>query len=1114
MRFKGIAWGILLLAVIFGVSACGGGGGSGGGSKKIGLGGTGFGFFDTFGNTTAPPSSGDFPKLWGVNLPIILYFNDNIDPASCSNLSINLVTIDDPTGQASYGAGHSATVDYVVNGKQLWITPRIFFSQTDVSFGFLEDAVYEIGFQVPPSPYVVKSLSGEAITLKETGKPVAFRTPALDDPDGFIYDDTPGPPEPIRFALFDKQENEIAVWIEGSWYVQGQVVPKVEIDPMEPPIVRVDFSEPVQPQSVVNFADKSSPSLSVYFNQDGVPWDPVRSLGAWELTQSKDAFGNFESYAEFTPDLIALKDDSEYFIRVKGTVDDLAGNRKGYNVSDEVSFFTVLSTDPLPDLIEEFNNTAYEDPSTTSAQWSVDLDGSEFALVPGLGGGTGDDGPFLPPDDVPNGAVVDSNNLVVELPTSSSGELRVYNFTSFTLPSSWTIYPKEVGGVAKPLILKATGEVRIMGTIDIAPKDGTHHGTDGSYGWLLGTNGGAGICGGGDGGRGGALKYSLSGTNPPFLDDSGGQFEDSAANTGICGVNTAIQDYALQDSNKTQAFFQGLETILQAGDVPLLIQPNVGMGEGNSNVVSNHPAFFIESVIVSARVYNIVSNPADPRYRGSLLQESTNPGLPVPPIAKSGDPYIIGALEGFSGSDPTLSGREGLGGKALTVAQTVVTYASGGAGGGGAGVEDGMVGGTGPDFAPLGGAIGGFSNPWSPGGSSGVVSDLVGNVLGPDPGDPTVLWLSGTNLELSKFVGYFVNPNVLEEGWLFEIAENTADTITIVPFSNGVAPEAFDLDNVTFNGDEVFQIFTPLDLGGAGGGGSGVELTGTYKTVFEPPFQVPAWTAGAGGGAGGGVLMIETARNINVAGSGRVYARGGNGGTMSGIPLAIPGGGGGSGGTIHFRARSSVKLSEGSAVSVEGGLGGGVEVYGGTGGSGLIRFENLNNSLKASNFASTTFPPVDASNLGVFPAQEGSSLAMSKFYFMQVSRPDYIFDPFNTDPDHRGLKIVYDLTEVDEFNQETTYENLVYPDPDGQFSDPYLFRIAFNSCPSDTDGFLDLSKINNNFVPFEDFDTMDGQPYIRFVLQLHSSKEVDVGGEIFTYKSLKIRNISINRSQL
>ena len=883
---------------------------------------------------------------------------------------------------------------------------------------------------------------------------------------------------------------------------------------MDPPKVRIDFNEPVQPQTVVNFADKSSPSLSVFFNQDGVPWDPVRALGAWDLTQSKDAFGNFESYAEFVPDLIALKDDSEYFIRVKGTVDDLAGNRKGYSVVDEVSFFTIVNTDPLPDLTEEFNNTAYEDPSTTSAQWSVDLGGDEFALVPGLGGGTGDDGAFLPPDEVPAGADVDLNELIVTLPTSSSGELRIYNFTSFTLPNQWTIYPKEVGGVSKPLIIKATGEVRVMGTIEIAPKNASHHGTDGDYGLLLGTGGGSGFCGGGDGGRGGSVMYSLSGSNPPFVNDSGGVFENYVDNSGICGINTAIQDYALQDSNKTQAFFEGLESILNAGEVPLQIQPNVGMGIGNNNVVSNHPTFFIESVNVSARVYNIVENPANPRYRGSLLQESTNPGIPVPPITKVGDPYIVGALEGFKGSDPISAGRQGLGGKPLTVAQTVVTYASGGGGGGGAGASEGIAGDSGPDFEPLGGAIGGFSTPWSLGGDSGVITELTGNVYGPDPGDPTILWLSGTNLEPSKYVGFFVNPNVLEEGWLFEIADNTVDSLVIIPFSNGVAPEAFDLDNVTFNGDEVFQIFTSLDEGGAGGGGSGVELTGTYKTIFEPPFQLPVWTAGAGGGAGGGVLMIETARSINVAGSGRVYARGGNGGTLSGLPLAIPGGGGGSGGTIHFRARDSVKLSEGSVVSVEGGLGGGVEVFGGNGGDGFIRFENLANSLKASNFASTTFPPVDASNLGVFPAQEGSSLAMSKFYFMRVSRPDYIFDPMDTDPDSRGLKIVYDMTEVDEFNQETTYESLVYPDPNGSFPDPHLFKIAFNSCQADIDGFLDLSKINSNFVPFEDFDTMDGQPYIRFVLQLHSSKEVDVGGEVYTYKSLKIRSISINRSQL
>ena len=49
----------------------------------------------------------------------------------------------------------------------------------------MPDAVYEIKFQLPPSPHVVTSVSGRQITLSNSGEPTAFRTPAMDDPDNY-----------------------------------------------------------------------------------------------------------------------------------------------------------------------------------------------------------------------------------------------------------------------------------------------------------------------------------------------------------------------------------------------------------------------------------------------------------------------------------------------------------------------------------------------------------------------------------------------------------------------------------------------------------------------------------------------------------------------------------------------------------------------------------------------------------------------------------------------------------------------------------------------------------------------------------------------------------------
>lgn len=1116
MFSKWLVRSIVLLAVLTFAVSCGGGGSSGGGKGNNTVSGTGFGFFDKFGNTTAPPSADDFPQIWGVNLPIILYFNEAIRPETCSNLSINLVTIDDPFGQAGYGAGHSATVDYlVVNETQLWIKPRIFFSPTQVSFGFLPDALYEIKFQTPPSAHVVTSVSGRTISLPASSKPIAFRTPALDDPDGYIYDEYPGPPHPFRFTLSNEQGTEVAYYDNdpdglnyGQWVDSSTAQPLAGapvMDPMKPPKVRINFSEPVDPKTVVNFADKSSPSCEVFYNHDG-PWDPVGALGNWELTQRVNQSGEIESFIEYSCELLALKaspappaDPVQYFLRVKGTVDDLAGNRKGYAVWDETYFVTDESTELLPALVEEFDNNAYEDPSITSATWGVALSGDENVLIPGTGGGTGADGEFLPPDSVPGNAIVDPVELTVELPTQSGGQPRIYNFTSVTVPGGWTVHPRDTGP-GYPLVIRSTGSINVIGTIDVSPVNDSHNGVNGFYGALGGTNGGNAFNGGGAGGKGGGV---ILGVQTPFFSTPG--YTDFFQNYGITGTNSEIFDYALRDDTKPAGFFTLIDNLL-AGGTEVFLQPNVGMGPGNENVVTNHPTFVVSGTDAANNEIQITTD------RGSMLDTSSNPGIPLPPIAKAGDAYLIGELAGHDGEDPLPFNREGKGSEPLTVAQTSITFASAGGGGGGGSMADGVEGETGPDFEPVGYSIGGFSTPHSVGGAGGGGFDLSGPC---QKNDNVTLFVGAGTLPAINFAGYRVNPNSEEEGWLFNIesANPGAGTITIEPFSNGLAATPFDLDSVDFNGDEIFRIFPSENTGGAGGGGAGVELTGTIKMMQGPPYEIPGWLPGAGGGAGGGVLKLETARDITLSPSGKILAQGGNGGYIQNYDMNIPGGGGGGGGQILLRARDNIKLGGGAIVSAEGGVGGGLYVYGGPGGDGFVRLENIMGSLKIANFVSTVFPTPTVMNLGIFPAQEGSSLALSKFYFMGISRPDYIHDPANPDPDFRGLKVVYDMRETIEGGGDTFYENLVYPDPSGLFPDPPLFTIDFNVAPADDDGFIDLAEVTQVFTDYDGFDTLDGKPYIRFKMQLESSRVIDNGGTDYTYSSLKVRSISIMRAQ-
>ncbi len=1066
-------WGLILVSAMLGVVSCsGGGGGSGSGSSAFGFGASGFGFFNKFGNTTAPPTSDDFPVLIGINLPIILYFNLPIDPSTCNNLSISVTTIDDPFGYAQYGAGHSASVDYVVQGTNLLITPRIFYHQTKVTYGFLPNAVYEIKFQLPPSPNVVRSRTGRPISIKDQGTPIAFRT--TED----IYDNIPGPPVPT-FTLYDG--------------TTGLEIPFGSTVPVQPtPRIRIDFDEPVIPETVVNFADKTSPAISVFYNRGGNPNYPVKALGEWNLYQDEN-----ESYVEFDFDLIALlpsqpsQDPTEYFVVVRGTVADLSGmtkiewerlqgNPNYLDAKDEESFYTELDTGaPLAPVVEEFDNTVYEDTETTSAIWGVDI-GSEYGLVPGLGGGTGADGAFNPsdPSKVPPDAVVDDVLQIVELPTADgSGDLRVYNFTTFRVPYGWTLYPlRQIPEYGHPLVIKATGAVKIDGTVDLSPKTGTHNGGIGTYGDVVGKMGGVGIaggCNGGDGGTAGSFPFgTITGFDPPY------------ANFGFTGVNGGVDDYSIFDPTMDFSLIPEVEG--------LYLQPNIGMGEGNEIVVTNHPTFIVERVdaVNTSRLW-IYSDPSDPNYRGSMLEASSNPGLPPPPITKTGDPYLLADMEGKPGDDNSDMDRGGLGSEPMSVAQTVVTYASAGGGGGGGGLDAGTAGTTGPDFPPVGGSVGGFSTPDSLGAAAGSGVGPTGSVITVVDDDTIQL---DVDFGTTDYTDYRINPNVTEDGWLFKIVGNTSDTVDVELVSNGV--DTFDLFDSGAGAGKTFKLYPPEAIGGGGGGGAGIECTGTLKTSSSP-YQLPGWIVGAGGGAGGGVLMVETAREIHVSTSGRIYAEGGDGGYISGLSLSIPGGGGGGGGQILFRAKDTIKFSIDSVVSVLGGTGGSIDVPGGDGGDGFIRLENFSDNLKVSSYSTTTFPTVTEENLGVFPSQAEISLAQSKFYFTGVSRPDFF-------PDETGVQVVYDM-DVDGVTGTYTY-----PDPGGPYPVPPLFTLTFNSAPADPDGFLDLTQIDDNFVDYTNLDSFDGNPYFRFKMML--STEVEEFGVV--YNKLAVRSISVYRGQL
>ncbi len=1129
-----LATGLGLLLLFLGFASCGGGGGGGGsGDKDFGFEGTGFGFSEIFGNTTGSGTSNEFPMLDGVNIPVILYFNDDIDPASVNHNSIQVRTItvpdgDDPDNLVHWGGGHGATVEFVVNKSTLYIVPITSFTpEGNPDFGFLDHAAYEIKFTLSPDQNVVKSTSGKKVSIPK-GKPVAFITTDT------IYDLYTNPewPEP-KFYLIDNG---------GEVLVKEGEIPEIGIQdlPESGPMFRIRYSEPVLLAwgsiYLINSTDHTSDALHVvYYDQYGVP---LSIPGAWLFV--KNSVDPYETYLEFWPhnELQSLPElnQGEYLhLIADGTVSDLAGNTKGlcnndpYGIHDE-RLFQIVGSPDLDPIEEDFINSHYEDTSATSANW--DAEGNEGYLTLGGGGGDGSDGKFFPPDDYPQdvnlGVVVDGSNNIVYLPTSweifpgNVWEPYTYNFSYFKVPSGWTIKPKSLPDAAKvgdafpALNILVTGNVEIDGTVEV---NGGQGGSDDISSGPDGTTGGVCYAGGYMGGQGGCVP---SDSDPETLDlewDFGGVFSSPTDPDleGVSGLSTEIGDYYLVDTNVD---FSTIETFI----VNQMLQPNVGMGDGNDVFVTNHNTFYIEKVDdVDPNKIWVYSDTEHALYRGMLTDQSKNPGFPPPPIVKAGDPYLVGYLRGSDGEDGTVFDPGGKGGDPLSVAQTILTLAAAGRGGGGGGSEAGVAGATYWDASI---SMGGNSFDETVGGPGGDPVVLTGTVVSVTP--PVQLQIDA---DLSSWapdglVDYRVNPNYDDadpnttNDWIFRITGNTADTLTVEELKNG-----HDLVTDVVGADigTLFIIYPPESMGGAGGGGSGIELTGTYKTTFQPPFQLPRWLHGAGGGSGGGKIMIESAHTIKVSSTGKVLANGGNGGVLTGSQVTLPSGGGGSGGSIILRSKEDIQVAYDGLISAAGGESDDVDddpndpsnnIADGIGGDGIVRLENGANDLLVSDFTddvhgawTKTVPPVEERDLGLFLPSSNECLGQSLFYSAGLIVPVY-----------DSITVYYEM-DVDGF----TYTDLVFKldgdvlDPSSDYDDPPFTgdsgqgydSLLFNGADADPEtGNVDMNTIDENYVAWRDFND-NNHSFVRFKIKMLTTKDGNQG----KYTNLKIDKVVIVVSQ-
>jgi hypothetical protein len=465
-----------------------------------------------------------------VNLPLVLYFNEKLDPDSVSPESIDIRSIEipaaqDPDNLVQQPGGIQAAVEFRVSGASLYIIPTLSFNNGDPVFGFMPKAAYEIKFSQPPASKVVKSASGKNLVVP-LGQPIAFITTDT------VLDQFAGTPEPSFYYYEPPYEGiDINSVPATEWKkLTQEKEPVISLKPLT--YFRIFFSEPVlkvwaEDVFLVNSSDHTSEAVFVKYFES--PYEHVPIPGLWFLIQTTNLKPELEgiswskqwlwnnptgdptkvgvSYVQFMPNefLEALPPDKEIHVQAKGVISDLAGNTKGdgsSGVMDERIVHSHEDAIELDPIEEHFENKNYEDNKASSAIWGGTA--GDF-LRWGGGGGNGEDGTFYPPDQLPPindpndldnfdptkpAVVLDEPGKTVWLSTVTYEDLGThkkfhhyeYNFTTFNVPFGWTVKPIEfeydesVDEAPEDgrwdMAIFVTGQVKLDGVLDASGNSG------------------------------------------------------------------------------------------------------------------------------------------------------------------------------------------------------------------------------------------------------------------------------------------------------------------------------------------------------------------------------------------------------------------------------------------------------------------------------------------------------------------------------------------------------------------------------------------------------------------------------------------------------------------
>ncbi|MEQ8766865.1 MAG: Ig-like domain-containing protein [Planctomycetota bacterium] len=572
-----------------------------------------------------------------VNEPLIFEFSVPIDPSSVSFDTLQIVRPD--TGEFAPGT-------FEVQGARVIFRPDVTFDRANpaagLSFGFAFDTRYLVAIPGQPRENLIRSVSGAQI---REGATMAFQTAAAGAEDN-PFDFFPGTP---KVTLIEPE---------------GQPDPtNPEIIVTEVPVdsqVVLEFSEPVNPATVIGPAPGESNTVIVQVDLDGDPStggseDRVRVPGTYFLDISSTS-------AQLTfrlPAGSSYPGSAVLVVTVGGSVADVAGNQSGATKS----FFYSTVFAPPGDVVsigETFSNNDFEDVQATGARWNQV--NNQGVLRAGAGGGFAIHGEFAPTSDVTlNTDSQVMTDLLGRQVTVTDGR---FFFSRVAIPSGVTV--RGVG--SNPLRIFSSGDITVNGTIDVSGQDAAEVRDEETVGGSPGQGGPGGFPGGRGGDAVEGSTYFIAsapcGDDPPGLQPGDGEDGQGPA-AGLASIGMTLDEVLCASFTFLVANMSG------GGGGGGYATPGETGATGSNFVGCNVP-------VHDNKCYDAGSGcvPRPPGAGGGQGGPVGNPRL---------DPLLGGSGGGGTGNNFFESRGNGLGNSnCLPLATTNFNPGTGGGGGGGA----------------------------------------------------------------------------------------------------------------------------------------------------------------------------------------------------------------------------------------------------------------------------------------------------------------------------------------------------------------------------------------------------------------------------------------------